>query len=133
MNYLSIDLWDKRCGLAYSTFSWIIFMIPYCLRKDLVWVLKEIIKEKNIDTIVIWLPFDLYWINKKQLQKTESFIEKLKNIFPKIKIDSIDERFTTFEAMEILSSFEKKEDLLQKKDSMSAYLILERYLGSLQK
>jgi RNase H-fold protein (predicted Holliday junction resolvase) len=48
------------------------------------------------------LPYDLYNIDHKQLDKTKKFIEKLKIIFPDLKIDSIDERFTSFEADSIL-------------------------------
>lgn len=128
MNYLWIDLWDKNCWLAYSL-EWIIFTLPQVERHTLVNELKKIIKEKNIWTIVVWLPYDLYWKDLNQLDKTKKFIEKLKDIFPEIKIDWIDERFTTFESLNILGSFEKKSNISSKKDSMSAFLILESYLN----
>jgi len=51
----------------------------------------------------------LYNTDLKQLNKTKKFIEKLKIIFPDIKIDTIDERFTTFEAENILRSMKIKE------------------------
>jgi len=50
------------------------------------------------------MPYDLYNIDTKQVDKTKKFIEKLKNIFPNIKIDSVDERFTSFEANNILKN-----------------------------
>lgn len=128
MNYLWIDLWDKNCWLAYSL-EWIVFTLPQVERHTLVNELKKIIKEKNIWTIVVWLPYDLYWKDLNQLDKTKKFIEKLKDIFPEIKIDWIDERFTTFESLNILGSFEKKSNISSKKDSMSAFLILESYLN----
>lgn len=127
MNYLGIDLWTKNCWLAY-TLEWIIFTLPQVERHILVNELKKIIKEKNIEAIIIWLPYDLYDNDKRQLWRTLPFIEKLKNIFPEIKIDSIDERFTTYESLNILNSFEKKENIASKKDSMAAFLILETYL-----
>lgn len=132
MNYLGIDLWTKNCWLAY-TLEWIVFTLPQVERHKLVNELKKIIKEKNIEVIVVWLPYDLYGNDKKQLERTLDFIEKLKNIFPEIKIDSVDERFTTFESINILSSFEKKENIASKKDSMAAFLILETYLEKIKK
>lgn len=128
MNYLWIDLWNKRCWLAYSTFWWIIFTLPSANRFELVPTLKKIIKEKSIETIVLGMPYDLYWIDKVQLDRTNKFYEKLKDIFPEIKIHTVDERFTTFEAINILNQFEKKENIKDKKDSMSAFLILESFL-----
>lgn len=127
MNYLWIDLWDKRCWLAYSN-MWFIFTLPAVARFTLISELKKIIKEKNISKIVIWMPYDLYGKDLKQLNKTKSFVSKLKEILPNIEIIEIDERFTTFESISILTELGNKKDIQEKKDSMSAYLILERYL-----
>jgi len=129
MNYLSIDLGNKVCWLAYSNQS-IIFMLDQVERHKLINHIKKIIKEKNISTIVVWLPYDLYQTNTKQLDKTKKFIKKLNTIFKDIKIDSIDERYTTFESLNILKEMSSKKDFIKKnKDSMSAYLILESYLS----
>ena len=43
-------------------------------------------------------------VNGGDSSKTKKFIEKLKIIFPNQKIDSIDERFTSFESDNILKS-----------------------------
>jgi RNase H-fold protein (predicted Holliday junction resolvase) len=63
----------------------------------------------------------------KQLNKTEVFIEKLKNIFKDKEIVWIDERFTSFAA-----SFDFNDKPLNKGtriDDISASLILESYLN----
>ena len=96
-------------------------------RVELVNILKKYIKDYDIKVIVVWLPFDLYGSDKKQLEKTQKFIWKLKNIFPDVEIDSIDERFTTFEAENTLNLLWEK-DTIWKKDAISAGLILESYL-----
>lgn len=126
MNYLSIDLWDKKCWLAYSNL-WIIFTLPFIVRIKLIRELKKIVLEKKISKIIIWMPYDLYWNNFKQLNKTKKFIFKLKQIFKNIEIIEIDERFTTFESFNILDMLWNKENINEKKDSLSAYLILERF------
>jgi len=129
MNLLWIDLWDKRSWIAYNV-EWIIFSLPYVERLNLIKYLKKIVLEKKIEGIVVWLPYDLYNKDSKQLDKTLKFIEKLKLIFPDILIESIDERFTTFESYNILSQLNlTRSEILDKKDWMSAYLILESYIN----
>ena len=124
--YLWIDLWDKRCWVAVEI-NGIVFPKWIILRPKLINELKKMIFEYNISVLVVWLPYDLYNKNLKQLDKTNVFIEKLKNIFPKLTIESIDERFTSFEAGNILDMVWVK-DQKWKKDDISAALILESYL-----
>lgn len=124
--YLGVDLWDKRCGIAIYVEKVVIpkEIIP---RVKIIDSLKKYIKEYKIQTIVVWLPFDLYDKDKKQLEKTQKFIEKLENIFPEINIEWIDERFSSFEAESILS-FMWEKDFFWKKDAISASIILETFL-----
>lgn len=125
--YLGLDLWDKRCGIAV-TVEKIVIPKEIVPREKIVKILEKYIKDYKIETIVVWLPFDLYWKNLKQLEKTKKFIEKLKNIFPEIKIDEIDERYSSFEAENILDMLWEKEKIW-KKDAISASIILESYLS----
>lgn len=124
--YLWIDLWDKRCWVAVEV-HWIVFPKWIILRPKLISELKKLIKEYKIEVIVVWLPYDLYGKNLRQLDKTNIFIGKLKEIFPNLKIEGIDERFTSFEADLILDEMRVK-DKQWNKDDISAALILESYL-----
>jgi putative Holliday junction resolvase len=124
MSYLALDLWDKRVGIAFSR-EWISFPLKIVERTKIIQELKNIIQEKNIKTIIVGLPYDLYNIDTKQLKKTQKFIEKLKNIFSEIKIIGFDERFTSFEAENIQKELWIKEKY---KDDIAAFLILESYL-----
>lgn len=130
MNNLSIDLWDKRCWLAYSN-MWIIFTLPQVDRVEIIKEIKKIIIQKSISKIIIWMPFDLYQKELNQLNKTKRFIEKLKNEIKWIEIIEVDERFTTFEAIETLNILWEK-NIFKKKDSLAAYFILERYLNMIK-
>lgn len=123
--YLSIDLWDKRCWLAVEI-EWVIIPKWIILRPKLISELKKLIKFYNITTIVVWLPYDLYGKELRQLDKTKDFIEKLKNIFPNVIIESVDERFTSFEADYTLDMLWIK-NKRWKKDDISAVLILESF------
>jgi len=127
--YLSIDLWDKRCWIAI-TIHWIVMPKGIVPRVKLIKYLKDLIKEYNIKVIVVGLPYDLYFKKLKQLEKTKVFISKLNEIFPNLKIDSIDERFTSFEADLVLDELWIK-NKNWKKDDISAVLILESYLKNI--
>lgn len=126
--YLWLDYWDKRCGVAVFV-EWIIIPKEIIPRVKIVEKLKKFIFEYKISVIVVWLPYDLYGKDKKQLEKTEKFIEKLKDIFSEIEIVWFDERFSSFEAENILNMMWEKENIW-KKDAISASIILEDYLKS---
>jgi len=68
-------------------------------------IVKKLVRDKNIQTIVVGLPYDLYGKDTKQLDKTEKYIEKLKIIFSKIQVIGFDERFTSIEADSIKEKF----------------------------
>ena len=127
--YLWIDLWDKRCWIAVYV-EWVVIPKETVLRIKIVPEIKKIIIDYDIKTIVVWLPYDLYQKEIKQLEKTKKFIEKLKSIFPEINIDWFDERFTSFEADNILQTIWIS-DSEWKKDAISASLILEGYLQTI--
>jgi RNase H-fold protein (predicted Holliday junction resolvase) len=49
------------------------------------------------------MPYDLYSMDFRQLNKTKKFILKLKEIFKDIEVIEMDERFTTFESLSLLN------------------------------
>ncbi len=125
--YLWIDLWDKRCWVAVYV-QGIVLPKAIILRPKLVSELRKLVKEYSVEELVVGLPYDLYGKKLRQLDKTKVFIEKLKNIFPDKKIVGIDERFTSFEADNILDTIGIKDKQWQK-DDISAALILESYIN----
>ncbi|PIE85571.1 Holliday junction resolvase RuvX [Candidatus Gracilibacteria bacterium] len=131
MSLISIDLGNKRCGIAIEL-EGIPFVHSIVPRTSLINELKKIFKEKSITKIIVGLPYDLYGIKNAQLDKTRSFINKLKSIFPDKEIIGIDERFTSFEADNVLQSLGNK-DNKGKKDAISALLILETYINQIKK
>ncbi|MCD5385136.1 Holliday junction resolvase RuvX [Candidatus Gracilibacteria bacterium] len=129
--YLGIDLGDKRCGVAVYV-EGLVFPKGIILRPKLVTELRKMINNYSINTIVVGLPYDLYGKNLRQLDKTKIFIGKLREIFPKIEIVGVDERFTSFEADNVLDTMGIKEKI-GNKDDISAALILETYLKQIKK
>lgn len=123
MNYLGIDLWDKRCGIAISKEN-IAFPHSELARTELMWFLKKYISQENIAKIIVGLPYDLYGVEIKQLEKTQSFIKKLQSVFPQIEIIWHDERFSSFEAS---LGFDDH------RDDIAAQCILQSYIDSVKK
>ncbi|MDD3302882.1 MAG: Holliday junction resolvase RuvX [Candidatus Gracilibacteria bacterium] len=124
MSIIAIDLGEKKVGIAIEINN---IAIPKKIvsRINLIRELKSIFeKNPNYTKIILGLPYDLYGIDNKQLNKTEKFIEKLKIIFPEKKIIGVDERFTTFEARTISKQIKNKKEV----DDISASLILNTYL-----
>jgi putative transcription antitermination factor YqgF len=127
MSILALDLWEKKVWIAIEINN-IAFPKKIVSRIELIRELKNIFEENtNYDTIIVWLPYDLYWNSTRQIDKTNKFIEKLKIIFPLKKIIWVDERFTTFEAKNINNSTKNTK---KEVDDISASLILESYLNS---
>jgi len=123
---LAIDYWDSRCWIAVEI-EGIAIAKEIVPRIKIISKIKKYCKDYNCDTIVVWLPYDLYWKNLKQLNKTKKFVNNLKELFKDKKIETVDERFTSFEADNILKDLWFKETR-NKKDDISAQIILDTFL-----
>lgn len=123
---IGVDLWNKRVWIAIYV-QWVVLPHDIVNRVAIVRYLQKLIQERNSKKIVVGLPYDLYGIDTKQLDKTKVFIEKLKNIFPDQEIVWHDERFSTFEADATLQKNWNKIKSTYK-DDISAALILESYI-----
>ncbi len=122
MEYICIDLWNKRCWVAVSR-EGIAFSRDIVERVDIIKYLKKYFSEVSaLHSIVVWLPHDLYWKDTLQLERTEKFIEKLQDIFPEIPVVWHDERFSSFQAHE--ASWEHRDDI-------AAQIILQSYMDSI--
>lgn len=126
---LGIDWWSKYIGLAYSPIdSEIIFPVWYLLNDQMVYFhVADIIKRHWVKTIVLGRPKRQKDIQEKIIQ----FMNALNYIIEKdeIKIETIDEDYTSVQSGEIVSNFKKNETT----DTISAMLILERWKKSEKK
>ena len=120
MNHLGLDLGDKRVWIAYMI-EWVSFPHSVVPRTTIIQTLKKLVKEKQVDSIIVGLPYDLYKKDLRQLEKTEKFIQKLKKTFLDKKIIGHDERFSSFEAESYAINWEKRDDI-------AAAIILDSYL-----
>jgi len=122
MSYIAIDLWNKRCWIATSS-EGIAFPREIVLRPNLIsWLKKYCKSNSTISHIIVGLPYDLYGIDTRQLDKTKVFIAKLEEVFPQMVITWHDERFSSFQASEWYNDH---------RDDVAAACILQSYLDSI--
>jgi len=127
MTAVWIDYWDKRCWVAVEVAGFSIAK-EICSRIKIMSVIRKYCREYDCDTIVIWLPYDLFWKNLVQLDKTKKFIKNVEELFPDKKVVWVDERFTSFEADSVLKEMWIY-NTRNKKDDISAQIILETYIN----
>lgn len=130
---LALDYGEKKIGLAFKAFDQI---QPdpignFKNQGDVISKVVNLAKEKQIETLVIGLPLSPNEKKTSMAVKVEKFTEQLRaSLSQKIAIELVNETWSTKEAIERLRSLGKNASFIEKnKDSYSAVLILERYLG----
>ncbi len=139
MRKLGIDYGDARVGIAISDSLAITSQGLETIHhngndKIVLKRIEEIIKEYEVDTIVIGMPYNMNGTCSDRVEITKKFINKLKCKFPKIPIHIIDERLTTVAANKTMNFLEiKPKNKKNIVDTLSAVYILEIYLNRKQK
>ena len=135
MRKLGIDYGDSRVGLAITDELGITSQgleTIHCNGNDKIALkrLEEILEKYSIDTFVVGMPLNMDGSKTQRVQVTQKFIHKLKCKFPKILIETVDERLTTVAAHKTMSYLNidryKKKQIV---DTISAVYILEIYMN----
>ncbi len=132
---IAIDFGLKRCGIAISGPLGIsLNPLDTIENSALLPKLVELCHAYDVSTIVFGESQHKDGTTNKQVKEQLKVIDKLKtSIDTNIKIDTIDESFTSFEAKQIIfQSGVKKKERRNKSlvDKVSAVLILQRYIES---
>ena len=134
MRILGIDYGDARVGVAITDALNITVQGLETIQrnqsdKNVLKRLDEILKEYEVETIVVGLPLNLKGEKTERTIITEKFIHKLKCKYNKKKIAAMDERLTTVEAHKTMNFLNvdknKKRSIV---DTISAVYILEAYI-----
>ena len=130
---IGIDYGTKRVGIAISD-SCKIIASSLCTitNKEIFIFLIDLFKKEKIDTVVVGVAKNLNGTETDSTKDIHKFIEKLRALFPKTEIHSIDERFTSKIALRsIIDSGIKKKKRQNKSliDEVSATIILQDYLS----
>ncbi len=120
---LAVDYGEKRIGMAASDperkFSFELGIWPN--DKQFFSKLRELIVEKDADTIVLGYPLNLGGKQTKKTQEVLRFKAELQAEFPKVKIELADERLSSQMAEGIAGTNKNI-------DGLAAQIFLEAYL-----
>jgi putative holliday junction resolvase len=135
MRVLAIDHGSKRMGIAISDEMGIVaHPVEFILAEPFAQFLlrlKEIIKEKQVELIVVGLPRNMDGSYGPAALKVQEFVAVLKETIA-IPIKTWDERLTSAQANRFLIQAQVRRDQRkQKVDKMAAALLLQNYLDSL--
>ena len=134
MRILAIDYGQARTGLAITDELGITAQGLETIHSDgndkiILKKIDELLKQYEIEKIVIGMPYNMNGTKSERMEITEQFIHKLKCKYNKIKIDYMDERLTTVQAHKTMNFLgvnkHKKKNIV---DTISAVYILEAYL-----
>ena len=131
---MGLDYGKARIGVAFSDLSSTIASADHIYKtqteeKDLLYF-DKLVKEKNVDLVVIGLPFNADGTESEMSAVVRDFAGKLAKQTG-VNVAFQDERYTSFEAEEYLKEagikWEKRKELL---DKVSAQIILQDYLDA---
>jgi putative Holliday junction resolvase len=129
---IAIDYGQKRSGLAVSDELKLIATALGTLPSlDLIPYLKNYISGNGVDCFVVGEPRKMNNLPSESARYIEPFIKHLVKEFPGIRIERMDERFTSrIASRAILASGKKKMARRDKSlvDSVSAVIILQSYM-----
>lgn len=100
--------------------------------KDIFAQLKNIIKEKNVTQVVVGMPKNMNGTMGPKGMEVKEFIRELNR---KTKTDVVpwDERLSSVQSLKIMREMGTKQKHKEMVDQISATLILQSYLDSLQR
>jgi putative Holliday junction resolvase len=123
MNYISIDYWTRKSGLAYSVegfcFAW-----KTVNTTDLLEIVPKWATERKAETIIIGMPYNIDGTMSKHGKRVHEFIKKLQTTTP-LSIITHDERLSTSEALLGFDEYGINGDI----DAEAARLILVDFLS----
>ncbi len=131
---LAIDYGQKRVGIAVTDeLKMIASGLKTVASKDIWTFLSDYLKKEKVDAIVVGEPRDMMNRPSDSSRFVEPFVRKLRKIYPKLKVDRFDERFTSkmaFQAMIDGGLGKKQRQNKALVDTISATIILQSYLES---
>ena len=136
MRILALDHGTKRIGVAVSDEMQMIATpleyIPAEPFADFLARLKEIIREKEVELIIIGMPRNMDGSYGPAALKVQAFVAVLKDAIT-IPIKPLDERLTTVQAQRYLIHGNVRRDKRKEKvDKTAAAILLQSHLDGLQ-
>lgn len=129
---MAIDYGSKRVGIAVTDpLQLIATGLTTVHSKDIIDFLKKYMANEAVSCIVVGEPKNMQNEPSDSARFIEPFVIHLKRIFPNLKIERVDERFTSKMAFQTMIDSGLKKKTRQNKalvDEISATLILQTYM-----
>lgn len=129
---LAIDYGQKRVGIAVTDVDQIIATsLTTVHSKEIISFLKDYLSKENVELFLVGEPKQMNNQPSESVKYIEPFVRLLVKQFPQIKVERIDERFTSKMAQRtILESGARKKDRHNKAlvDTVSATIMLQTFL-----
>lgn len=129
---MAIDYGSKRVGIAVTDPQQIIATgLTTVHSSEVIEFLKKYMQNEEVSCIVVGEPKRMNNEPSDSARFIELFVVHLKRMFPAVKVDRMDERFTSKMAFQtMIDSGLKKKDRQNKElvDEISATIILQSYL-----
>ncbi len=130
---MAIDYGSKRVGISVTDPLQIIATgLTTVHSKDVVDFLKDYFSKEEVECIVVGEPKRLNNEPSDSARFIDPFVLHLKRTFPKIKVERMDERFTSKMAFQTMIDSGLKKKARQNKelvDEISATIILQSYMN----
>lgn len=130
---MAIDYGSKRVGIAVTDPLQIIATgLTTVHSQDLIEFLKTYINKEEVECIIVGEPKRLNNEPSDSARFIEPFVVHLKRTFPAIKVERMDERFTSKMAFQTMIDSGLKKKARQNKelvDEISATIILQSYMN----
>ncbi len=130
---MAIDYGGKRTGIAVTDPLQIIATgLTFVDSKEIIAFLKEYFLKEEVELVIVGMPLNLDDSPTHGTPLVEAFLKKMQNVFPAMKVKTVDERFTSKMAKTaMLEMGMKKKDRRIKGnvDEISATIMLQEYLN----
>ena len=130
---LSIDYGLKRTGIAVTDdFQIIASGLTTISSTDIIPFLKTYFSKENVETVIIGEPKQMNGLPSESTEIIEKFIAQFQTEFPKMKMERVDERFTSKMAFQTMIDSGLKKKQRQNKgliDEIAATILLQDYLN----
>ena len=129
---LAIDYGRKRVGIAVTDPEQIIATRLTTVPTHTVWdFLKNYFENEEVDSVVVGYPKQMNNEASESVRYINPFLKKFQKIYPDLKLEILDERFTSKIAFQTMIDCGVKKQKRRDKamvDAVSATIILQSYL-----
>ena len=129
---LAIDYGRKRVGIAVTDPTQLIANRLTTVASHTIWdFLKEYFEKEQVEAVVVGYPKQLNNQPSEAVRYINPFLKKFQKVYPEMKLDIFDERFTSKMAFQTMIDGGLKKKKRQDKamvDGVSATIILQSYL-----